>query len=238
MAHTVKVRFRRAGKTYDFDSGGLALMPGDRVVVDTASGTNIGQVTAIAYRPTPADGGANGLKKVLRKATEEDLERETRQEEKARHALKVCREKVAKHNLDMDPIEAEYALDDSRVTIYFLAEGRVDFRELVRDLAGTLRTRVELRQVGVRDEAKMVGGLGPCGRPLCCTMFLTEFKPVSIRMAKEQNLSLNPGKISGVCGRLMCCLRFESQIGREGEADVAAANNGGCGSCCGSKCGG
>lgn len=245
MAQRVKVRFRRAGKTYELDSGGLALMPGDRVIVDTASGVEIGRVIATSHHWAAAaaagDAGGNGLEKILRKATQADLEREVQDGEKARHALRICREKVAKYNLNMDPIEAEYALDDSKVTIYFLAEGRVDFRELVRDLAGTLRTRVELRQVGVRDEARMVGGLGPCGRTLCCATFLTEFKPVSIKMAKEQNLPLNPGKISGVCGRLMCCLRYESQLGREAEGDqdaLAAVRDGAAAGCCGSTCGG
>lgn len=238
MGQLVKVRTGQSGKIESYDTGDLLVLPGDKVVVETASGLDIGQVTAVSPKVSPL-GNGQAVKRIVRKATPADLEQEARNEERATRALRICREKAAKQNLNMDPVRAECALDGSKIIIYFLAEGRVDFRELVRELAGALRTRVELRQIGVRDEARMLGGLGPCGRPLCCTTFLEEFKPVSIKMAKEQHLSLNPGKISGICGRLMCCLRYESQLadgekGRNGEAAKAkGAEAAGCGNGCG-----
>ncbi len=209
MEKIVGVRFRWTGKTYDFAAGSLQLVLGDRVVVETVRGIEIGQVVS---GPREVDGEPDQeLKRVLRLASPEDLERARSNEQKAQRALRVCREKAAKLGVNLKPVDAEYAFDSNKVTIYFTAEGRVDFRELVRELASTLKARVELRQIGVRDEARLLGGLGPCGRPLCCTTFLSEFRPVSIRMAKEQNLALNPGKISGLCGRLMCCLHFEAE---------------------------
>lgn len=213
MPCVVGVRFRPAGKIYYFDPGGLQLATGTRVVVETVRGTEIGTVV-MPGREVSEEQVTQPLKKVIRVATPEDLEKEKENREKAQEALAVARQKVEEKGLDMKLVDAEYTLDRSRVVIYFTADGRVDFRELVRDLASTLRSRVELRQIGVRDEAKILGGIGPCGRRLCCASFLSEFYPVSIRMAKEQNLSLNPTKISGVCGRLLCCLRFESELSR------------------------
>jgi cell fate regulator YaaT (PSP1 superfamily) len=200
--------FRRAGKSYHFDAKDLELQPGEMVVARTARGLEVGRVRSgpmeMADSAVPED-----LKPVVRKATEDDLRRDEENAEQEREAMVVAVEKVAEHELPMKLIEAEATLDGSRIVIHFSAEGRVDFRALVRDLARSLRTRVELHQVGVRDEAKMRGGLGHCGRPLCCATFLTDFNPVGIKMAKEQELSLNPQKISGVCGRLMCCLNYE-----------------------------
>jgi len=213
MPVVVGIRFRPAAKIYYFDPAGLQLLNGTRVVVETVRGIEIGTVV-IPGREIPNEQITQPLKKVVRVATQDDLEKEKENREKAREALAVARQKVEEKGLDMNLVDAEYTLDRSRVVIYFTADGRVDFRELVRDLASTLHSRVELRQIGVRDEAKILGGIGPCGRPLCCSSFLSEFSPVSIRMAKEQNLSLNPTKISGVCGRLLCCLRFESELPR------------------------
>ncbi len=206
--------FRRAGKSYYFNAGDLDLQPGDQVVARTARGQEIAMV-----RSGPVEVSERDLreraKPVLRKATEDDFRKDERQAEREREAMEVAARKVAEHDLPMKLIEAEAMLDGSRIVIHFSVEGRVDFRSLVRDLARALRTRVELHQVGVRDEAKMRGGLGHCGRPLCCATFLTDFDPVGIKMAKEQELSLNPQKISGICGRLMCCLNFEYDFYRE-----------------------
>ncbi len=213
MPFVVGVRFRPAGKIYYFDPGELELATGTRVVVETVRGTEIGTIV-MSGKEVPEERVTQPLRKVIRVATPEDLEKERENREKAQEALDVARQKVEERGLDMKLVGAEYTLDRSRAVIYFTADGRVDFRELVRDLASTLRCRVELRQIGVRDEAKILGGIGPCGRRLCCASFLSEFYPVSIRMAKEQNLSLNPTKISGVCGRLLCCLRFESELSR------------------------
>lgn len=213
MPEVVTIRFRQVGKPYHFDAAGLDLKPGDRVVVETTRGLEIGEVIS-PVREVPEQELVQPLKPVLRVATEADLRQARENQVLARQSLAVCREKVAARGLPMHVLEAEYTLDRSRLVFYFVSETRVDFRDLVRDLATAFHTRIELRQVGVRDGAKMVGGLGPCGREVCCAVWLAEFQPVSIRMAKVQNLSLNPGKISGLCGRLMCCLRYEaSQYG-------------------------
>lgn len=210
MAVVVGIRFRDRGKVYYFDPGDLTLKPQDKVLVETVRGMEIGTVVR-APRDVPEDKLVLPLKKVIRLTTDEDIEKDKANREKAREVMEVARAKIGEHGLDMHVIDAEFTFDGSKVIIYFTADGRVDFRELVKDLVSTLKTRVELRQIGVRDEAKILGGIGPCGRPLCCSLFLTEFLPVSIKMAKEQDLSLNPSKISGVCGRLMCCLRYECE---------------------------
>ena len=214
MPRVVCVGFRRAGKSYQFSAGNLDLRPGDEVVARTARGLELGIVRS-GPMELPQDQTRDELKPVLRKATPDDLRKREQNAEREREAMEVAGRKIAEHGLEMKLIEAEATLDGSRMVVYFSAEGRVDFRALVRDLAKALRMRVELHQVGVRDEAKMRGGLGHCGRPLCCATFLTEFDPVGIRMAKEQELSLNPQKISGGCGRLMCCLGFEYDFYRE-----------------------
>lgn len=222
MARVVGIRFKTAGKVYYFDPGEFALAPGDGAVVETARGVELGTVTSLP-REVPDEEIKAPLKKVLRKATADDLAKRRENEEKARRAFGVGQQKIALHGLPMKLVEVEYTLDGSKIIFYFTAENRVDFRDLVKDLASTFRTRIELRQIGVRDEAKLLGGLGPCGRQLCCQAFLGDFVPVSIRMAKEQNLSLNPTKISGICGRLMCCLNFESEAYREAKRAAAAA---------------
>ncbi|MGQ9779600.1 MAG: PSP1 domain-containing protein [Bacillota bacterium] len=210
MPKVVGVRFKQAGKIYYFDPGELELGPGKQVIVETARGLEFGQVI-VGPKEVPEEEITPPLKKVLRVATPEDLAQVEENRERERRARAVFEEKVAAHGLEMKLVDVEYTFNRSKIIFYFTAEGRVDFRELVRDLAGVFRTRIELRQIQVRDEAKMLGGFGPCGRPLCCATFLGEFEPVSIRMAKEQNLALNPTKISGLCGRLMCCLRFECE---------------------------
>ena len=206
----VGVRFRRAGRIYYFDPLESGFAPGDRVVVETVRGTELGRVVT-HVRDVPDVEVTLPLKQVLRKATPDDLETARTNRVRERDAHEIARWKIGSHNLDMSLVEVEYSFDGSRIIFYFTAEERVDFRELVKDLAATFRARIELRQIGVRDEAKLLGGIGPCGRELCCSSFLTEFQPVSIRMAKDQNLNLNPAKISGVCGRLLCCLRFECE---------------------------
>ena len=210
MAEIVGVRFRRAGKVYYFDPAGIDLEANDHVVVETTRGVELGQVVIAPGQVLASDLG-KPLRSVLRKAEPADIQRAQELEAKEREALAECGGLIDKFNLPMKLLSAEYNLDGSRLTFYFSAAERVDFRDLVRELAGLLKVRVELRQMGPRDEAKMIGGCGRCGRPLCCTDFLSEFAPVSIRMAKEQNLPLNPMKISGVCGRLMCCLVYESE---------------------------
>jgi cell fate regulator YaaT (PSP1 superfamily) len=214
MAQVVGVRFKTAGKVYYFDPGELDLRPGDGVVVETARGMELGTVAG-APREVAEEEVKPPLKKVVRKADPQDLARRQENEEKARRAFSVGQQKIAVRGLPMKLVHVEYTLDGSKIIFYFTAENRVDFRELVKDLASAFRTRIELRQIGVRDEAKLLGGLGPCGRQLCCQAFLGDFVPVSIRMAKEQNLSLNPTKISGICGRLMCCLNYECEAYRE-----------------------
>lgn len=208
MADVVGVRFKRTGKVYYFDPSDIELKVGDRVVVETTRGPELGQVV-IAPSQVLASEVTKPLKPVVRKADIEDIEQADKIKQKEDEALAECTELVAKLKLPMKVISAEYNLDGSRLTIFFSAEGRVDFRELVRELSHRLKVRVEMRQVGPRDEAKLLGGFGRCGRPLCCASFLSEFSPVSIRMAKEQELPLNPMKISGICGRLLCCLGYE-----------------------------
>jgi len=214
MADIVGVRFRRAGKVYHFDPAGIELNTGDLVIVDTARGQELGQVVTKTAQDKENENNKN-LKAVVRKATDEDMEKADSLRLKEKEALEECEKLVAKMELPMKLISAEYSFDGNRLTVFFGAEGRIDFRELVRELSHKLKVRVEMRQVGPRDEAKMIGGFGRCGRPLCCTGFLSEFSPVSIKMAKEQDLPLNPMKISGVCGRLLCCLGFECEQYRD-----------------------
>lgn len=213
MYKVVGIRFKKAGKVYYFDPGEIDLSMGNAAIVETARGVEYGDVV-VAPKMVPDDEVVAPLKQVLRKATDADKVQLAENEKKEEKAFGICQQKIAVHGLPMKLVDVEYTFDNNKIIFYFTAEGRVDFRELVKDLAGVFRTRIELRQIGVRDEAKMLGGLGPCGRALCCRSFLGDFEPVSIRMAKEQNLSLNPTKISGICGRLMCCLKFES-YGRE-----------------------
>ena len=214
MTKIIGVRFRTAGKVYFFAPGKFDVHVGDKVIVETARGVEIGSVVTGVQE---IDDGkiVQPLKPVIRIATQEDRRKEAKNREREKEAFAICLEKIRKHGLDMKLIDAEYTFDNNKVLFYFTADGRIDFRELVKDLAGVFRTRIELRQIGVRDETKIRGGLGICGRTLCCHTYLTEFAPVSIRMAKEQNLSLNPTKISGVCGRLMCCLTNEEETYEE-----------------------
>ncbi|WP_010294000.1 PSP1 domain-containing protein [Clostridium senegalense] len=214
MVTVIGVRFKKAGKIYYFNPGELDIKCSDFVVVETARGVEFGECV-IGRRQICEKKIVSPLKDVIRKATEEDILKNKENKEKEEEAFSVCMEKIEKHALDMKLIDVEYTFDNNKVIFYFTADGRVDFRELVKDLASVFRTRIELRQIGVRDEAKMKGGLGPCGRPLCCSTFLGDFVPVSIKMAKEQNLSLNPTKISGICGRLMCCLNYEQKTYEE-----------------------
>ena len=209
MIKVVGVRFRTAGKIYYFDPKDLELPLGSHVIVETARGVEYGTVM-VPPKGVTDDEVVQPLKPVLRAATPEDDKTEQKKREKERQAYKTCQEKIQKHKLNMKLVEAEYTFDNNKLLFYFTADGRIDFRELVKDLASVFRTRIELRQIGVRDETKILGGVGICGRELCCHTFLSEFAPVSIKMAKEQNLSLNPTKISGVCGRLMCCLKNEA----------------------------
>lgn len=209
MTKVIGVRFRTAGKVYYFGPKGIEFKRSEHVIVETARGVEFGTVV-LPNMEVEDDQVIQPLKNVIRKATEDDIEREKRNREKEKDAYKICLEKIMKHGLEMKLINAEYTFDNNKVLFYFTADGRVDFRELVKDLASVFRTRIELRQVGVRDETKILGGMGICGRPLCCHTYLSDFAPVSIKMAKEQNLSLNPTKISGICGRLMCCLKNES----------------------------
>lgn len=210
MINVIGVRFRRAGKVYFFDPAGYEIKQGDNVIVETARGVEYGMVV-LGPRDVEDEKVIQPLKSVMRTATSEDDETEKKNKVKEKDAFRICLEKIAKHGLDMKLIDCEYTFDNNKVLFYFTADGRIDFRELVKDLAAVFKTRIELRQIGVRDETKIVGGIGICGRPLCCHTHLSEFAPVSIKMAKEQNLSLNPTKISGVCGRLMCCLKNEEE---------------------------
>jgi cell fate regulator YaaT (PSP1 superfamily) len=207
----IGVRFKKAGKIYYFDPDGNSLEPGDAVIVETARGIEYGDVV-VPQKSVTEQEIVLPLKKVLRKASPEDREKMLENEQKERESFRICLEKIEGHNLPMKLVDVEYTFDNSKIIFYFTADGRIDFRELVKDLASVFRTRIELRQIGVRDEAKMIGGIGPCGRVLCCHSFLGDFEPVSIKMAKEQNLSLNPTKISGICGRLMCCLKYENDV--------------------------
>ncbi len=210
MTKIVGVRFRNAGKIYYFDPENLNIEAGNHVIVETARGVEMGTVI-LSPREVEDDTVVQPLKAVIRIATEADEKTVMKNGEKEKEAFVICQEKIAKHNLEMKLVEAEYTFDNNKLLFYFTADGRIDFRELVKDLAAVFRTRIELRQIGVRDETKILGGVGICGRGLCCHTYLSEFIPVSIKMAKEQNLSLNPSKISGVCGRLMCCLKNEQE---------------------------
>ena len=214
MTRVIGVRFRTAGKIYYFDPLKLPVKKGDHVIVETARGVEYGTVVCDP-KDVEDDKVIQPLKPVLRIATERDDEQEINNRAKEKEAFKICLEKIRKHELEMKLIDAEYTFDNNKVLFYFTADGRIDFRELVKDLASVFKTRIELRQIGVRDETKIVGGIGICGRALCCHTYLSEFIPVSIKMAKEQNLSLNPTKISGVCGRLMCCLKNEEETYEE-----------------------
>ena len=210
MITVIGVRFRTAGKIYYFDPAGRKVKTGDHVIVETARGIEYGYVV-LGNREVDESKVVPPLKPVIRMATAEDEAVETKNKNKEKEAFKICQDKIKKHNLEMKLIDAEYTFDNNKVLFYFTADGRIDFRELVKDLASVFKTRIELRQVGVRDETKIMGGIGICGRALCCHSYLSEFIPVSIKMAKEQNLSLNPTKITGVCGRLMCCLKNEEE---------------------------
>ena len=210
MVKVVGIRFRNAGKIYYFGPGKLQLKAGMHAIVETARGVEMGTVMTDP-REVSEESVVQPLKPVIRIATEQDEKQAEKNRQKEKEAFKICLEKIAKHKLDMKLVEAEYTFDNNKLLFYFTADGRIDFRELVKDLAAIFKTRIELRQIGVRDETKILGGIGICGRPLCCHTYLSEFAPVSIKMAKEQNLSLNPTKISGVCGRLMCCLKNEQE---------------------------
>ncbi|WP_413377038.1 stage 0 sporulation family protein [Alkalihalobacillus sp. 1P02AB] len=211
MHQVVGVRFKKAGKIYYFSPGEFELEKGEAVIVETARGIEYGRVV-IGVKTVGTEDVVLPLKQVIRIATAKDKLTVQENREAARNALGVCTEKIQEHKLDMKLVDVEYTFDRNKVLFYFTADGRIDFRELVKDLAAIFRTRIELRQIGVRDEAKMLGGIGPCGRVLCCSSFLGDFEPVSIKMAKDQNLSLNPAKISGLCGRLMCCLKYENDM--------------------------
>lgn len=210
MITVVGVRFKKAGKIYYFDPDEWEIEENNRVIVETARGIEFGHVV-VGPKEVTEDEIVPPLKKVLRIATEEDVQVHNENKKKAEEAFFICIDKIEEHGLEMKLVDVEYTFDNNKVIFYFTADGRVDFRELVKDLAAIFRTRIELRQIGVRDEAKMLGGLGPCGNSACCTIFLGDFDPVSIKMAKEQGLSLNPTKISGLCGRLMCCLKYEHE---------------------------
>ena len=214
MAKVVGVRFRNVGKIYYFNPKNYKVKPGDHVIVETARGVEYGKVV-LAPKDVVDDQVVHPLKEVLRVATKDDDEREKYNRKRERDAFKICQKKIREHGLEMKLIDAEYTFDNNKVLFYFTADGRIDFRQLVKDLASIFKTRIELRQIGVRDETKILGGIGICGRCLCCHTYLSEFAPVSIRMAKEQNLSLNQTKISGVCGRLMCCLKNEQEAYEE-----------------------
>ena len=208
MAEIVGIKFKDVGKVYYFSPNGMTFQKGDKAIVETARGLECGEV-ATENSDVPDESIVAPLKPVIRHATKEDLTTVVQNKEKEKKAFQICEEKIARHGLDMKLVDVEYTFDSSKILFYFTADGRVDFRELVKDLAGVFRTRIELRQIGVRDGAKKLGGFGICGRPFCCNTFLGEFQPVSIKMAKEQGMSLNPVKISGTCGRLMCCLKYE-----------------------------
>ena len=210
MAEVIGVRFKEAGKTYYFDPLNKKLEAGQMVIVETARGIECGKV-ALANKTVPDEEILHPLKPLIRIATDNDLAHIEENKKREKEAFKICEKKIADHKLDMHLVDVEYAFDNNKILFYFTADGRVDFRALVKDLASVFRTRIELRQIGVRDEAKMLGGLGVCGRPFCCHSFMGDFQPVSIKMAKEQGLSLSPVKISGTCGRLMCCLKYEQE---------------------------
>lgn len=210
MTEVIGVKFKSEGRVYFFDPSDEKFSVGDDVIVETARGTECGKVAAANHEVDDSE-VVKPLKKVIRKATKQDMDKVNENRKKERTAFEICEKKVLEHKLDMKLVDVEYAFDSSKILFYFTADGRVDFRELVKSLASEFHTRIELRQIGVRDEAKMLGGLGICGQPFCCSRFLGDFQPVSIKMAKEQGLSLNPTKISGSCGRLMCCLKYEQE---------------------------
>lgn len=210
MYTVVGVSFKKAGKIYYFDPGDLEIKTGDYVIVETARGIEYAEVV-VGKKEVTEEEIVAPLKNVIRKATLKDRDKHEKNLKLEEKAYDICLKKIAKHGLPMKLIDVEYTFDHNKIIFYFTADGRVDFRELVKDLASVFKTRIELRQIGVRDEAKMLGGLGPCGLPVCCATFLRDFQPISIKMAKKQNLSLNPSKISGLCGRLMCCLQYESK---------------------------
>ena len=209
MATIVGIQFQKNGKIYNYDVNNLDIHQDEYVIADTSHGIDLGQVVVGCRQLSEEEANGLQLKKIIRAATEADLQTSSENRKKEREAYEICQKKIAEHKLDMKLVSVEYAFDNSKALFYFTANGRVDFRSLVKDLASVFKMRIELRQIGVRDEARMLGGLGPCGRQICCGSFLEEFQTVSIKMAKEQNLSLNPTKISGVCGRLMCCLKHE-----------------------------
>lgn len=219
MYEVVGVRFKDAGKIYYFDPGDFEIEKGSHVIVETARGIEYGKVV-IGRKQVGEDDVVLPLKKVIRIASEDDVIAVEENNQAAKEAFDVCHTKINEHQLDMKLIDVEYTFDRNKIIFYFTADGRVDFRDLVKDLASIFRTRIELRQIGVRDEAKMLGGIGPCGRMLCCSTFLGDFEPVSIKMAKDQNLSLNPTKISGLCGRLMCCLKYENDTYEEAKQEL------------------
>ena len=210
MAEVIGVRFKNTGKVYYFDPQGIQVEKGSMAIVETARGLECGEV-ALANREVADESIVQPLRRLIRLATPEDLKKVAENHIKEKKAFRACEKKIAERGLELKLVDVEYTFDNSKILFYFTADGRVDFRELVKDLASVFRTRIELRQIGVRDEAKMLGGLGICGRPFCCSQFLGDFQPVSIKMAKEQGLSLNPTKISGSCGRLMCCLKYEQE---------------------------
>ena len=214
LVEIIGINFREAGKIYYFAPGDFKLTTGERVIVDTARGVEIGTVK-VANKMVPSTEIVPPLKKIIRPATAEDIEKDMKNHQAEMDAAIICKKKIAQHGLEMSLVAVEYTFDNSKLIFYFTCESRVDFRELVKDLASTFRTRIELRQIGIRDEAKMMGGLGVCGRKYCCAGFLTDFVQVSIKMAKEQNFSLNSSKVSGACGRLMCCLRYEHEVYEE-----------------------
>ncbi|WP_186575690.1 PSP1 domain-containing protein [Aquibacillus kalidii] len=209
MIEVIGVRFKKAGKIYYFDPNQIAINQDDYVIVETVRGIEFGKVV-IANKNVDEEDVVLPLKKVMRIANDKDKLIVAENQENSQEAYRVCQDKIIEHSLDMNLVDVEYTFDRNKVIFYFTADGRVDFRDLVKDLASVFKTRIELRQIGVRDEAKLLGGIGPCGRMLCCSTFLGDFEPVSIKMAKDQNLSLNPAKISGLCGRLMCCLKYEN----------------------------
>ncbi len=214
LVEIIGINFREAGKIYYFAPGKYELTPGQRVIVDTSRGVEIGTVK-VANKMIPSSEIVPPLKSIIRPATDEDIEKDMKNHQAEMDAAIICKKKIAQHGLEMSLVAVEYTFDNSKLIFYFTCESRVDFRELVKDLASTFRTRIELRQIGIRDEAKMMGGLGVCGRKYCCAGFLTDFVQVSIKMAKEQNFSLNSSKVSGACGRLMCCLRYEHEVYEE-----------------------
>lgn len=214
MANIIGVRFKKPGKIYFFDPDGIEIEQGKHVIVETAMGKEYGEV-AIANRNIPDNKLVKPLKKIIRVATNKDKKQHEENKEKEKEALKICEKKIKEHGLDMKLTDVEYKFDRSKLLFFFKADGRIDFRDLVKDLAAIFKTRIELRQIGVRDEVKNLGGNGMCGRELCCCSFLGNFETVSIKMAKEQNISLNPSKISGNCGRLMCCLKYEQEVYEE-----------------------